>query len=41
MHLCPTDIWRGEGCPGPGWDGWEYDHIPLELALGLPVEGAL
>lgn len=39
LNLCPLDVWRGQGQPGPGWDGWEYDFISLEVAVGLPCGG--
>lgn len=36
LNLCPIDVWRGQGQPGPGWEGWEYDFIALDVAVGLP-----
>jgi hypothetical protein len=39
LNTCPLDIWRGEGRPGRGWDGWESDRVPLDEALALSTEG--
>ena len=39
LNLCPIDVWRGQGRPGPGWDGWENDCLPLDVAVGLPCGG--
>jgi hypothetical protein len=39
LNACPVDVWRGEGRPGRGWDGWEYEHVPLDEALAFQTEG--
>ena len=39
LNTCPVDIWRGDGRPGRGWDGWENDWITLDEALALSTEG--
>ena len=39
LNSCPADIWRGEGRPGRGWDGWENDRVTLDEALALSVGG--
>ena len=38
LNLCSADVWVGEGKPGAGWDGWTYEHVPLDAALALPCE---
>jgi hypothetical protein len=39
LNLCPTDVWRGQGRPGPGWRDWEHGHIPLDTALAMQCRG--
>ena len=39
LNSCPADIWRGEGRPGRGWEGWESDRVLLSEALALSVGG--
>lgn len=39
LNSCPLYVWRGQGQPGPSWDGWEYDYLPLDVAVGLPCGG--
>jgi hypothetical protein len=39
LNVCPIDTWAGEGKPGRGWDGWTYEHVPLDVALVLSWGG--
>jgi hypothetical protein len=39
LNVCPIEIWAGEGKPGAGWDGWSYEHLPLDVPLLLPWAG--
>lgn len=39
LNLCPVDVWRGQGQPSASWEGWTYDYVSLEVAVGLPYGG--
>ena len=39
LNSCPLDIWCGHGQPGRGWDGWEYQRVPLHKAVAAQTEG--